>query len=1115
MENNRASVEKREGTHAMSRLFLFPAFVLLFPPCLVGAADRPNVVFIMADELGYFELSCMGNPNLKTPRIDQMAREGIRFTQALAGSSVCAPTRCCLMTGKHSGHTSVRSNGGGTPLRAGEETIASMLKKAGYATGGFGKWGCGGRGSTGVPEKHGFDTFLGYYDQVHAHSYYPPYIVRNSEEVPLAGNRGRSDGETYSHYVIFDAALDFIRTHQDQPFFCYLPVTPPHGIFDIPDSDPAWDLFKDQPWPETARRYAAMVSMVDRQVGEVLELLRELDLEKKTIVYFCGDNGGADYFRDPQHPRGFHGANKDPKTGAEFRGTKRTLYEGGLRIPMIVRWPEKISPGRVSDLLWYFPDVLPTISELTGTTPPADVDGISIVPELLGEETVGRIQEQHEYLYWELGGQTAIRMQHWKGIKPGPKRDWELYDLSSDISEEHDLAADHPELLAKLMKFAEQAHEDVQEGTFHNRTMHERDRQAKFGFDQRQQQRRPSNHLDRAGLIPAAKMTIVRVSSEARDNGKLATNAIDGDPRSHWHTQFGNKLAKHPHELVIDLGAETNIRGIRYLARQDAGWNGALVKCVFSVSNSKEDFGAPVAAVTFKKVKTSQEVTWDPVKGRYVHLKILSEVNQGPWASIAELGVIGKISPQTPSVRSAAPNHTRPNILWIFVEDLSPWIGCYGDEINKDATPNINALAARGVRFDRCFMPAPVCSACRSAIITGAMQTTTGTHQHRSSRTPKSAIHLPSGMKTIPELFRAHGYVTFNQGKDDYNFVYQRSDLYSIGNLKKQRKGSFYGKKGNPDNWSKVPKGSPFFGQIMLLGGKDQTKDLKDKADPASITLPPYLPDNGLFRKSWAHHYDTVRVTDRKVGSILQRLEKDGLLDNTILFFFSDHGNNHSLRHKQFCYEGGVHVPLVIAGPPDWLKTDAIRRDLVSGLDISATTLALAGIPQPDYFEGQDLFADNFTPRKWVISARDRCDYTIDRIRTVRTEQYRYIRNFLTDRPLLQPQYRDNRDYTQSLRKLYAEGKLNEVQKVAFFGKRPAEELYNIGQDPDQIRNLAENPAFAGELERHRGILDSWMQETDDKGQYPESENHLRAILDRWGVKCVNPEYNPLREPTP
>ncbi|MGZ0168637.1 MAG: arylsulfatase, partial [Planctomycetales bacterium] len=350
------------------------------------SVTRPNVVYIMADELGYFELSCLGNPNSQTPRIDQMTREGIRFTQALAGSSVCAPTRCCLMSGKHSGHTSVRTNGGGTPMRAGEETVASILKDAGYATGGFGKWGCGGRGSTGVPEKHGFDVFLGYYDQVHAHSYYPPYLVRNSEEVPLKNNRGGSDGETYSHYVIVDEAKKFIRDNKDQPFFCYMPITPPHGIFDIPDSDPAWATYKDKDWPEQAKRYAAMVTMVDRQVGEVLDLLKELSLDENTIVFFCGDNGGNDYFKDKEHPRGFHGANVDPATGVEFRGTKGTLYEGGLRIPMSVRWPGKIKPGQVSDLLWYFPDVLPTVAELTGSKAPKDVDGMSILPELIGEE---------------------------------------------------------------------------------------------------------------------------------------------------------------------------------------------------------------------------------------------------------------------------------------------------------------------------------------------------------------------------------------------------------------------------------------------------------------------------------------------------------------------------------------------------------------------------------------------------------------------------------------------------------------------------------------------------------------------------------------------------------
>ncbi len=408
--------------------------------CSADHHEKPtNVVYIMADELGYFEPGFMGGQNIKTPHLDQMAAEGMVFRNLFAGSSVCAPTRCVFLTGKHSGHTSVRSNGGGTPLRADEETIASMLKPLGYATGGYGKWGCGGRDSTGVPENHGFDEFLGYYDQVHAHTYYPPYLVRNSEEVPLEGNQGLSKGKTYSQYVIHEAALNFIRTNKDKPFFAYLPYTPPHGLFDIPDDDLAWAMYQDKPWNERAR-YAAMVTMLDRQVGEVLSLLKELGLEDNTIVFFSGDNGGADYFKSPRHPRGVHSANKHPKTGVEYRGTKRTLYEGGLRIPFVARWPGKIKPGTVSEHMGYFPDILPTVAELTGATPPDDIDGISLFPELLGAAAAGREQPRHEFLYWEIMGQTAIRQGKWRAVRPKQEADWELYDVENDPSEAHSIA---------------------------------------------------------------------------------------------------------------------------------------------------------------------------------------------------------------------------------------------------------------------------------------------------------------------------------------------------------------------------------------------------------------------------------------------------------------------------------------------------------------------------------------------------------------------------------------------------------------------------------------------------------------------------------------------------
>jgi arylsulfatase A-like enzyme len=467
--------------HVIRIFFPLVLFAHLCPLLAAAPAAQPNVIYIMDDELGYYEPGFMGNPNIRTPNLDRMAGEGIVFRNIFAGSSVCAPTRCCFMTGKHSGHTSVRSNGGGTPLRADEPTIASILKPLGYATGGFGKWGCGGRDSTGVPEKHGFDVFLGYYDQVHAHSFYPPYLIRNSEEVPLAGNRGGSEGRTYSQYVIHDAAIKFIREHAKQPFFAYLPYTPPHGNFDIPDSDPAWAMYKDQPWPEPARRYAAMVTMVDRQVGEVLALIKELGIEQNTLVFFSGDNGGNDYFSSAELPRGVHSANKNPQSGVEYRGKKGTLYEGGLRVPCIARWPGKIAPGRVSEHLGYFPDMLPTIAEVTGAKAPADIDGISLVPELLGEAAAGRKQPQHDYLYWEIGPWTAIRQGNWRAVRPKGGGAWELYDLAADPSESHDLAAAQPQKLAALTALAEKAHEPVREGTFTTTDRHERDRRAKFG----------------------------------------------------------------------------------------------------------------------------------------------------------------------------------------------------------------------------------------------------------------------------------------------------------------------------------------------------------------------------------------------------------------------------------------------------------------------------------------------------------------------------------------------------------------------------------------------------------------------------------------------------------
>jgi len=615
------------------------------------APAKPNVIYLMSDELAYFELSHMGNPKIKTPVIDRFAKQGIRFTHALAGSPVCAPLRCNLMTGKHAGHASVRANDGGTPLRADEETIASLLKEKGYATGGFGKWGCGGRDSTGVPEKHGFDVFFGYYDQVHAHSFYPPYLIRNSEEVHLPGNDGGRSGETYAQYPIVEEALRFIGENKNQPFFCYLPFTPPHGMYDVPENEPSWKLYEGEKWmadpkvSKEAKNYAVMVSMIDRQLGQVLDLLKKLGLEDDTIVFFTGDNGGQDRFRTKNHPRGYFGPNLDPKTGIEFRGGKGSLYEGGLRIPFLARWPGRIKPGRVSDLIFYQPDVLPTLTELCGARTPDEVDGLSILPTLLGEKETGRKQQTHEMLYWEYGNQVAVRHGSWKAVKAGKAPQWALYDLAKDPSETTDLSSTKPGQLARMQAFAKEEHEPVRPGVFHDplRARHQRDRQAKFGFSSVSSLATVKGYhrLDHPGLLPSDEMKLIFASSQNLGNDKRARYVADRKPETIWHTQFNPSLEKHPHELVLDLKKNRKVGGVQYLARQDAGWNGTFAKTEFCLSGKRNVFDEKPMATIFKKRKTPQTFLFPKtLEGRFLRIRILSEVTGKPWASAAEIGVL-------------------------------------------------------------------------------------------------------------------------------------------------------------------------------------------------------------------------------------------------------------------------------------------------------------------------------------------------------------------------------------------------------------------------------------------------------------------------------------------
>jgi arylsulfatase A-like enzyme len=403
-------------------------------------------------------------------------------------------------------------------------------------------------------------------------------------------------------------------------------------------------------------------------------------------------------------------------------------------------------------------------------------------------------------------------------------------------------------------------------------------------------------------------------------------------------------------------------------------------------------------------------------------------------------------------------------------------------------------------------------------MLTGMMQTSSGTHNHHSSRTEETAIHLPVHVRTLPELFKESGYFTFNQGKDDYNFWYDREDLYS-GEYTTH---PLYGKSGGREiGWKDRQPGQPFFGQIQLSGGKEIYAEafksrVRNPIDRAVLELPPYYPDVPEVREDWAQHFDSIQLTDDKVGGILAGLREDGLLDNTVVIFFSDHGMR-LWRHKQFCYDSGLHVPVIMSCAGDSARVGGagvVRSDLVNGLDIAATSLALAGIPIPTSMESRDLFAPGFQPRDHVISARDRCDYTIDRIRTVRTERFRYIRNFFPDRPYMQPNYRDEWEITQLMRRLHARGELNPVEDRFWSKERPSEELYDLENDPHEIHDLAHEPRYRDVLAQHRGLLTRWIDETDDRGRYPEDSPNLKYMLDIWrdrGVEPVNPEYDHLK----
>lgn len=414
-------------------------YLLLQSATARESGEKPNIIWIMADDLGYGDLGSYGQEKIKTPRLDQMAAEGMRFTQCYAGSTVCAPSRCSLMTGYHTGHCRVRGNKR-HPLLPDDVTVAEVLKDAGYATGIVGKWGIGEPGTSGVPNRQGFDFWYGYLNQHRAHNYFPDFLWRNEEREFIFPWR-------YSHDILTEEGLKFVRQNKDAPFFLYMAYTIPHafnggGINGMPI--PSHGEYGDRDWPFNQKNHAAMISLLDRDVGKLLDLLKELGIDDNTIVFFTSDNG-------PHREGG-----NDPdfaNSNGPLRGIKRSMHDGGIRVPMIARWPGHIPAGVTSDQVWAFWDFLPTAADLAGAEFPDGIDGISMKNALMGEE-----QESHKFLYWEFHErgfhQAALMDSRWKAVRKGsPTAPIELYDLSVDIGEENNLAVQEPGIAAQLDEY--------------------------------------------------------------------------------------------------------------------------------------------------------------------------------------------------------------------------------------------------------------------------------------------------------------------------------------------------------------------------------------------------------------------------------------------------------------------------------------------------------------------------------------------------------------------------------------------------------------------------------------------------------------------------------------
>ena len=607
--------------------------------------NSPNLIVIVADDLGHNDLSCMGQKNFTTPRLDQMASEGMRFTQFYAGCTVCAPSRACLLTGQHTGHVYQRFNGSvqfrEDPL---DVTIATRLKNVGYQTAMVGKSGLSCNSPDGdLPLRKGFDFFFGFTSHGAAHRYYPSSLWKNGQSVHYEGNQGK-EGVTYAGDVFLEESLSWIEANHSAPFFLHMALQQPHADLQVPNKyrEKYLGQYDETPNPDGHYRaethpkatFVGMIDYLDQSVGRVLDKLKDLGIQDNTLVIFTSDNG--------PHFEGGHSPEALDSNGI-YRGGKRDLYEGGIRVPMIAWWPGTIESGQVSTHASAFWDIPATFCDLTGQPIPSDFDGISFVPTLLGSGQ----QEKHDYLYWEFyerGGKQAILSGDWKGVRlnvsQNPNGPLELFRLSEDPSESNDVASDFPEVAERLSGLIANAHIPSDSISFSKGPLSSKHQQPGAALGKR---------LSGSKWVDRRAWKVVQCSSESAGNGRRIETILDGDVLTHWHTDFSGEVPTHPHWFILDLGESVPISRAGFLSRQDGQKNGMLAKLLIQASETL-DFSDPGTNVNLKDTIDEQGVELNE-RGRFIKVTTETAIQDSKYASLAEFNLeVGSNAGSAPSL---------------------------------------------------------------------------------------------------------------------------------------------------------------------------------------------------------------------------------------------------------------------------------------------------------------------------------------------------------------------------------------------------------------------------------------------------------------------------------